>query len=64
MLGDVDRDGEISVIDATELQMYMAKKVELSSEQIPLSDTDKDGEISVLDATAIQMYMAKIITEF
>lgn len=64
VLGDVDRDGEISVIDATELQLYMAKKVELSSEQIPLSDTDKDGEISVLDATAIQLYMAKIITEF
>lgn len=64
LLGDVDLDGEISVIDATDIQMHMAKMKTLSDEQIFIGDTDKDGELSVLDATAIQRYIAKLITEF
>ena len=64
LLGDIDLDGELSVIDATEIQMYIAKLKQLSDEQLAVSDTDKDEEISVLDATQIQRYLAKLITEF
>ena len=63
LLGDIDLDGELSVIDATEIQMYIAKLKQLSDEQLAVSDTDKDEEISVLDATQIQRYLAKLITE-
>ena len=63
VLGDVDCDGEISVMDATDIQRYCALKLELSDAQLKLADTDKDKEVSVMDATRIQRLLAKKITE-
>ncbi|MBQ6626933.1 MAG: dockerin type I repeat-containing protein [Ruminococcus sp.] len=60
-IGDVDKDGEISVIDATEIQRHIARLNVLSIEQI--ADVDRDGETTVFDATAIQMKLAKIEAE-
>ncbi len=60
-LGDVDRDGEVSVKDVTALQIDIAKKTQLSDEQMRYADADGDGEISVKDVTEIQLYLAKII---
>ncbi len=64
LLGDVDLDGVISVMDATEIQLAIAKRKTLTDEQKQFADTDFDGEISIMDATAIQLYVAKKITEF
>ena len=63
MLGDVDDDKVVSVIDSTSLQRYSAKLQTLTDEQIYIGDVDKDNVISVMDATRIQMYIAKIIPE-
>ena len=60
-IGDVDKDGKISVIDATEIQRHIARLNVLSVEQI--ADVDRDGETTVFDATAIQMKLAKIEAE-
>ena len=57
-IGDVDKDGEISVIDATEIQRHIARLNVLSVEQI--ADVDRDGETTIFDATAIQRKLAKI----
>ena len=60
-LGDVDKDGVISVIDATEIQMVISKlKTFADDDAEKLADVDADGEVSVMDATAIQMKIAKI----
>ena len=64
LLGDVDGDGDISIMDATAIQLHIAKVSELTDDELSRADTDKDGEISILDATAIQLYIAKLITEF
>lgn len=64
MLGDVDGDGKISVMDATYIQRHIAKLITLDSVGLLAADTDKDGKITVMDATAIQRYLAKLITEF
>ena len=64
LLGDVDLDGVVSIMDATEIQLAVAKKKTLTQEQEKLADTDFDGEISIIDATAIQLFVAKKITEF
>ncbi len=64
LLGDVDLDGVISIMDATEIQLAMSKKITLDEKQERLADTDIDGEVSILDATAIQLFVAKKITEF
>ncbi len=62
-LGDVDLDGEITVMDATLVQMYLVEKTELIQEQIELADTSKDSVVSIMDATLIQMYLAQLIPE-
>ncbi len=58
VLGDADLDGELSVLDATQIQLYMASLVEFDGTQLVLADMDKDGEVSVLDATKICLGLA------
>ncbi len=64
ILGDVDKDTEVTIFDATEIQRYIAKITQLDASQKEMADVDKDGEITIYDATAIQKYLAGIITEF
>ncbi len=59
MLGDVDGDGSVSVIDATSIQQIIAKILVADAKMTVAADIDKDGVISVMDATAVQRYIAK-----
>ena len=54
-LGDVDLDGYISILDATEIQLILSAKKVGKPEQLAVADFDKDGGMSVLDATAISL---------
>lgn len=63
ILGDVDLDGKVSILDATHIQMHLAKLITLTSEQLALADTDRDGKLSILDATQIQLFLAQLIPE-
>ena len=60
ILGDVDGDSKVTILDAT----YIQKK--LASLPIPfefndkVSDTDGDGKVTVLDATYIQKWLASL----
>lgn len=58
--GDVDGDGTLSVLDATEIQKYIAKLTEFNEIQTELADLNGDGEISVIDATEIQKTLAQL----
>ena len=60
-LGDVNEDGVISILDATEIQKYLASLSNLSDNQIILADFNKDGIISIIDATEIQKYIAGLV---
>lgn len=54
--GDVDNDGVVSVMDATEIQMVLAQMKEWAYENAEAAaDFDGDGVASVMDATAIQL---------
>ena len=64
ILGDVDMDKKISVMDATSIQMYKALMMNLSEDQLTRADTDKDSKVSVMDATKIQMLVAQLIDSF
>lgn len=55
-IGDADKDGEVSVIDATAILRSEARLDTMTVELI--GDIDGDGELSVLDATAIQQRLA------
>ncbi len=63
-LGDVDLDGEISVLDASAIQLYLVDKLDLTDTQKLSADTDKDNTVSVLDASSIQLYLVGKISEF
>lgn len=59
IVGDVDGDGVVSVMDATEIQMVLALMKQWSGEKSELAaDVDGDGVASVMDATEIQMVKA------
>ena len=70
LLGDIDRDDEISVLDVTILQRCIAKIMKYpendtieaySSSYTDIryySDFNRDGERDLLDATCIQRYLA------
>ncbi|MBQ3418044.1 MAG: dockerin type I repeat-containing protein [Ruminococcus sp.] len=60
ILGDADRDGVVTVIDATTIQKYKASLIDEERIDLSVSDVDGDGVVSVMDATRIQKYKAKI----
>lgn len=58
ILGDVNGDGTISVLDSTEVQNLIADKTSTTDTQKLTSDVNEDGTISIMDATDIQKYIA------
>ena len=59
LVGDVNLDGKVSVLDATEIQKYIADLNILSNVQKANADYNQDGKINVLDATEIQREIVK-----
>ena len=56
LIGDIDKDGVLSVIDATEIQRVEAQ---LSIfEDVLVADFNRDKSMDIMDATAIQMKLA------
>ncbi len=55
-LGDINGDGKINVIDATEIQKYSVGLNAFNSEQNYYADVTKDNRVNVIDATEIQKY--------
>ena len=64
LIGDVNFDGEIDVLDAALVQKHASGKSVLNSEQLEVADVNDDGHVDVLDAAQIQKYAAGIISEF
>lgn len=70
-LGDVDHDGELSIIDSTHLQRFLVDIEELEYDTAPfehcsadfgenqkyISDFNRDGERDITDVTAIQRHL-------
>ena len=59
--GDVDGDGEITILDVTIIQRVLAKKpisADISLEAVnKLGDVDNDGSLTMVDATHIQRWL-------
>lgn len=64
--GDVDLDSEITIVDATLIQMYLADMKELNDLQKYNAITYMYGEneIDIMCVTQIQRYIAKLISSF
>ena len=60
ILGDVDGDGEITILDATYIQRYLAAFALPFELNKATADADQDDEITIIDATHIQRYLASL----
>ena len=72
--GDVDNNGIINVVDATDIQKYVVnltdenadengnKFIDVNNaEDVYVADVNGDGIINVVDATLIQKYIARLV---
>ena len=53
-IGDVNLDGSVDILDATEISKFAVSTAALSDVQMKLADFNRDGVVNVLDATEIQ----------
>ena len=58
LLGDADMDSEVTIIDATTIQRWLASMIWDEELNKYAADSDLDREVSILDATAIQRWLA------
>ena len=62
LLGDVDSDGTVTIIDATFIQRKLAN-IPIPFTMIEkVADTDGDGSVSIIDATYIQRWLVNLKT--
>ena len=62
VVGDVNGDGAVDVIDATEIQRWLAETRETIDTKA--ADVNRDGAVDVQDITLIQRYIAEFIPNF
>lgn len=62
ILGDVDNDKAVAVIDATAIQLYLVSKYADEDGRLSIrADVDFDNVVSIMDATNIQKYKADLL---
>lgn len=59
LLGDVNKDGKLSITDATDVQKYAVGNIYFTPSTLSCGDVNGDGIINVLDATEIQKNIVK-----
>lgn len=58
--GDINADGELNEMDATEIQRYISNAGTLNNQSEFLADANYDGNVSILDATKILRILENI----
>ena len=59
--GDADKDGEVTIFDATRIQRWLAALITEKDINMKNADADGDGEVTIFDATHIQRWLAGLI---
>lgn len=62
LLGDVNLDGKITIVDARYVLQHVASIKTLDAEQLRSADTNQDGKISIIDAKKILQAVAGMNT--
>ena len=63
LVGDVDKDGEVSIVDVTVIERYMNNTLELDEIQKLVADINKDSKIDGTDKKIIQNYIVSALTD-
>ena len=64
IIGDINDDGVVDVLDAAQVQKYAADKTDFSSLEKSIADVNDDGNVDVLDAAEIQKYSSDKLPGF
>ncbi|MBQ7874699.1 MAG: dockerin type I repeat-containing protein [Oscillospiraceae bacterium] len=64
LLGDLNGDEKINVLDANLVRRYAAELEELDKKKLAAADVNGDGKVNVLDANLIRRFAAKLISNF
>ena len=59
MLGDIDLNNQLDVLDVTDLQLAISESATLSAVQKLNADTDSNGEININDVTRLQIMISE-----
>lgn len=57
---DVNGDGNFDISDATYIQKFISKSIDISDEHLYNADVNHDGDINISDATLVQKSLAGI----
>lgn len=60
LYGDINADGVISIVDATELQKLLVDSRELTFDEAKMADVNESQNIDIADATTIQKYLSDL----
>ncbi len=60
MIGDVNFDGEVNILDATLIQKHISMLTVLDKSAIEKADADYNNDVNIHDATHIQKIIAKM----
>lgn len=60
MSGDVDGDGEVTILDATHIQRILARLITATDNMLAAGDYDGDGLFTILDANRIQCFLVNM----
>ncbi len=60
-VGDADGNGDVDIMDATQIQLMIAKLCEYDDEDAIYADVDLDREVTILDATDIQLWLVGLL---
>lgn len=58
LLGDIDIDDQVTILDAGKIQQYLADLIDFSDIEEKLADVDRDGDVTIMDSLRLQRYLA------
>ena len=64
LIGDVNNDGVVDVMDSIMIQRFSTETVELTDDQKYVADVNNDGEVDIIDAMQIQKHTVEKLDEF
>lgn len=63
-LGDVNRDGSVSIADAILIQSYIVRSDAEDKNLVSVADVNGDKKVSVIDSIYIMRYLVNLIDSF
>ncbi len=63
MLGDVNGDGKVDIVDVVMIRKHLVAIDELPQEALKNADVTKDGKVDIVDVVKIRQYLVGIIPE-